>query len=135
MYWYPQEHSYDLNQYCQDPYITDVNSLENDYSRSLTVTPNLTGVWQGNDGGTYYIHQPHGGFIFWLGLSPNGGRSFTNVFSGNISGGIIQGRWGDVPLGRILSHGILKLHVDTNGRTLKAIHKTGGFGGSIWTKK
>jgi hypothetical protein len=64
-------------------------------SRNIHSFPCLTGVWKGDDRGTYYIHQPHGGInapILWLGLSPGGGRPFTNVFIDNMSGGIIQGR-------------------------------------------
>lgn len=134
MYWAPQSYSNYL--YSFIPY---QNVPANEYHRTLTVTPSLTGVWRGDDGGTYYIHQPTVGInspIFWLGLSSDGGRSFSNVFSGNLqSGGIVVGKWGDVPLGRGLGHGTLRLHIDINRKSFRAINKTGGFSGSVWTKQ
>lgn len=41
--------------------------------------------------------------------------------------------WGDVPKGSIMNSGVLVLKV-TNDNKLEALHKTGGFGGSVWTR-
>lgn len=108
---------------------------------------NLTGAWQCNDGGAYFIRQfTDLAFlrVVWLGLSQRGlGDHFTNVFSGLmvpptfLPRGIsptISGNWADVPRGATKSSGRLEIRVEDNGRRLRAIQRTGGFGGSIWTR-
>jgi hypothetical protein len=94
----------------------------------------LTGVWQANDGGTYYVRQ-RGNEVFWLGMSSDQGRSWTNVFHGTRNGNTITGTWADVPKGNIQSGGILNLNLQTNGNAIFGFQKgsfTGGFGGSRW---
>ena len=99
---------------------------------------NLTGVWSCNDGGTYYLHQ-RGNELWWLGESKDKGTTWTNVFQGKISGSRIKGNWADVPQGRIMGSGqmdlqILRVRPMSLEVRLKAIKKTGGFGGSEWKK-
>lgn len=95
----------------------------------------LNGVWRANDGGTYYIRQISND-IWWVGMSRDDGRTWTNVYRGVRSGNAITGQWADVPRGRINSGGILNLSVQTGssggilGFTRSAV--TGGFGGSRW---
>jgi hypothetical protein len=67
-----------------------------------SVPTTLTGVWQGNDGGTYYLHEPWGGggVVWWIGLSGgNDGRIYSNIFRGTITTlpgqdrKVIDGEW------------------------------------------
>jgi hypothetical protein len=89
--------------------------------------------------------------LWWLGLSRDQGQTFANVFHGFIrtTGGdgkrlanpIIEGDWADVPVGmrgarssgrlRLVSKGSSQLVTTT---TLRAVERTGGFGGSVWNK-
>lgn len=93
---------------------------------------NLTGVWGCNDGGTYYIRQV-GNEVWWYGQSSNNGSTWANVFNGQIRGSQIVGRWADVPKGRIVNAGTMTLEILDNNQ-LRSVHKTGGFGGSVWTR-
>jgi hypothetical protein len=96
----------------------------------------LTGTWNADDGGTYYITQI-GNSVFWAGLSGDGvinnGLSFCNVFAGQIQGEILFGDWSDVPRGVTQNNGTLSLRITTNSVIkLVKINETGGFGGSSW---
>jgi hypothetical protein len=115
----------------------------------------LTGVWHGNDVGTYYLRQVDENTVWWLGLSRDQGRSFANVFKGNIRyvdnegvplpKPVIVGEWTDIPVsvGGALSHGRLRLIGDeltdpnqfaTATKLTKSVGSTGGFGASSWEK-
>lgn len=91
----------------------------------------LSGRWRGNDGGIYYIRQV-GNDIFWFGESSDE-VSWTNVYHGYISGNKIIGSWADVPKGNVRQAGEMDLNIESP-RKIVAIRKTGGFGGSIWTR-
>ncbi|MFN8475243.1 MAG: choice-of-anchor D domain-containing protein [Anaerolineae bacterium] len=101
---------------------------------------NLSGVWNCDDGGTYYISHFQNS-IRWAGLSGDGqiynGLWFCNVFSGSVSNNQITGRWADVPRGLTHNAGTLTLavHTDAAGNVtgLSRTAVTGGFGGSSWT--
>jgi hypothetical protein len=90
----------------------------------------VSGVWKANDGGTYLLHTV-GPTIWWVGMSGDDGRSWTNVFKGTRNGNIIDGEWADVR-GKLWGHGTLKLRI--SGTTLmEKIGGTGsGFGGCRW---
>lgn len=90
----------------------------------------VSGVWKANDGGTYRLHTV-GPTIWWVGMSGDDGRSWTNVFKGTRNGDIIDGEWADVR-GKSWGHGTLKLRI--SGTTfMEKIGGTGsGFGGSRW---
>jgi hypothetical protein len=91
----------------------------------------LTGVYSSNDGGKYYIQQK-GYIIFWVGLSSDNGKTFTNVFHGTIQPDMkISGSWSDVPLGRLHNSGTLILAINQD-RSLQKISELGGFSGSSW---
>lgn len=92
----------------------------------------LTGRWTGSDGGVYSLRQV-GPDLWWCGMSADGGAGWTNVFHGKVEGDQVRGRWADVPHGRNAGHGELNLEV-VGPRQLKAVHRTGGFGGSGWTR-
>ncbi|HBH86372.1 MAG TPA: hypothetical protein DDY17_02065 [Syntrophaceae bacterium] len=103
------------------------------FSAADVQAQNLTGRWTCDDGGTYYLHQ-RGNELWWLGESKDNGATWTNVFQGQIAGNQIDGKWADVPQGRVMSGGIMKLQI-INANNLRAINKTGGFGGSNWTRQ
>lgn len=112
-----------------------INADDFNFSHASTlgpVTANLTGQWRCNDGGTYYLRQL-GNKVWWFGRSKDNGASWTNVFHGTIHGQRIVGQWADVPHGKARSSGRMTLHIQSPG-SLRSIHKTGGFGGSAWTR-
>ncbi len=93
----------------------------------------LTGTWQGDDGGTYYLRQS-GSELHWYGEAAGNPPRWSNVFDGRISGNGVRGRWYDVPKGQTLGAGELALTVTAGGNVLEANRKTGGFGGSRWVR-
>jgi hypothetical protein len=92
----------------------------------------LTGVWNCDDGGKYYIRQL-GNKIWWYGESNPNSPGWSNVMYGTINGNTINGNWADVPKGGSLNNGIMKLMIESNNK-MSATQKTGGFGGSVWTR-
>lgn len=92
----------------------------------------LTGVWSCDDGGLYYIRQL-GDTLWWYGEHSLSNPAFSNVATGTINGNTISLNWADVPKGQTTSSGILVLNIESSDR-LTALQKTGGFGGSTWTR-
>jgi hypothetical protein len=95
-------------------------------------TVDLTGVWSCDDGGTYYIRQS-GDSIWWFGEPSTNPDGWSNVASGTIKDSTINLVWSDVPKGCTLNKGTLVLSVLSKDK-LTATDKTGGFGGSSWTR-
>lgn len=93
---------------------------------------NIHGVWNCNDGGKYYIRQI-GSKIWWFGESSPTNPGWSNVAYGTLNGNELRLEWADVPKGSIMGMGTLILQVISNNR-IEARQKTGGFGGSIWTR-
>ena len=95
----------------------------------------LTGVWEADDDGLYYLRQTADGRLWWFGtdVGRTTGNTFSNVAVGQIDGDLIQLEWADVPYGTWLNRGDLTLQVSPDGQTLTKIKATGGFGGSTWT--
>jgi cathepsin L len=102
------------------------------YVRAMQLAINLSGKWKGNDQGNYFLTQV-GSTLFWLGMSPNSGASWTNVFHGTVSGMSISGQWADVPLGANRNYGTLGIQI-VNFNQLQRTAVTGGFGGSQWSR-
>ena len=96
----------------------------------------LTGAWAADDAGTYYLRQL-GDHLWWLGMSRDRGRTFANVFSGQLTrtdaGLSLSGEWADVPLGFIQNDGALNL-VGPNFFNLRFASGTGNFGARGWEK-
>ncbi len=92
----------------------------------------LTGVWSCDDGGTYYIRQS-GDSIWWFGEPSTNPGGWSNVANGTIRDSIINLNWSDVPKGCTLNNGTLVLGILSKDK-LTATDKTGGFGGSTWTR-
>ena len=93
----------------------------------------LTGTWSGDDGGTYYLRQT-GNIVHWYGERAHNNPAWANVYQGRVHNNRIEGKWVDVPKGQTMSRGKLMLDIRHNGNVLVATHKTGGFGGSRWTR-
>jgi hypothetical protein len=95
----------------------------------------LTGVWEADDEGIYYLRETSDGRLWWFGtdVGRTSGNTFSNVAVGQIDGDVIQLEWADVPYGTWLNRGDLRLQVSADGHTLTKIEATGDFGGSIWT--
>ncbi|UBV42372.1 hypothetical protein LAJ19_12170 [Deinococcus taeanensis] len=95
--------------------------------------PDLNGVWRANDGGTYYVRQA-GTQVWWVGLSSDNGKTWTNVFHGTRSGNVVKGTWADVPRGNVRSGGTLTLNIagTTGVLGFTRAGSSGGFGGSKW---
>ncbi len=99
---------------------------------SVPALIDLTGVWNCDDGGKYYVRQL-GTTVWWYGeLDPNT-PNWSNVMRGTRSGNMINADWSDVPKGSIMQNGNLVLQIESNNK-LVAISKTGGFAGSVWTR-
>jgi hypothetical protein len=92
----------------------------------------LTGVWSCNDGGSYYVRQL-GDEVWWYGEASPDSPGWTNVANGKLHGNMLRLRWADVPKGGIMNNGTLILEILGGGRMV-AVKKTGGFGGSEWTR-
>jgi hypothetical protein len=93
----------------------------------------LTGVWDCDDGGTYYLRQS-GDALWWFGEPAYEPGGWSNVAAGTISVSTIDLDWSDVPKGDTMNEGYLILDIVSNDR-LEATEKTGGFGGSVWTRR
>ncbi len=72
---------------------------------------NLTGVWDCDDTGTYYIRQI-GNIVWWDGDDPNG--AWANVAHGTIDGNTITLEYADVPEGISIGYGKLVLNIISN---------------------
>jgi hypothetical protein len=95
---------------------------------------NLTGRWSANDGGYYYLRQL-GNELWWYGHSGDGARTWTNVLYGRVQGNRVTAKWADVPQGAVQGSGDMELEISGDGRQLTATRRSGGFGGSQWTRQ
>jgi hypothetical protein len=103
----------------------------------------LTGAWQGNDSGVYYIRQV-GDCVWWFGtevreIEPGvtEQRGFANVASGRIVGTQLDLEWADVPLGDTVNGGGLTFIYDRERGELTLAEQRGGaipFGGTVLTR-
>jgi len=137
----------DGSSYSSDAYDTELSQNNQDLiaglkgrmhrgvgSTSSPISMNLTGIWQCDDGGYYYIRQ-EGDKIEWYGEEGKmGAPAWSNVATGTFSVGNITLEYADVPKGRALGHGTLKLEQNSPD-TLIAKEKIGGFSGSNWWRK
>ena len=71
----------------------------------------LTGVWQGSEGGLYYIRHV-GDCVWWFGteirdIQPGltGQPGFANVASGRLIGTQLDLEWVDLPIGNVIGGG------------------------------
>lgn len=101
-----------------------------------TIYGDLTGTWQADDGGWYFIHQT-GDSVTWAGFSPDDGLTSTNVMCGTRNGNSFSGDWVNVPRGNASGNGSLKLDIDTSDPNNVQIRKMSGntFGPSSWHRE
>lgn len=99
---------------------------------TIAYSQDLTGKWNCDDGGKYYIRQI-GNEIFWYGEKAPTSPPWSNIAFGVRVEDTIILRWADVPKGTIMQKGELHLKV-TSPNKIQAVRKTGGFGGSNWSK-
>lgn len=109
-----------------------INSYQSKSPQLVAQTVNLTGRWRASDGGTYYLRQI-GNELWWYGESPNQGANWSNIFHAQIRGKQIAGKWVDVPKGKNGGAGEITLEIVSSNQ-LKAVKRTGGFGGSVWNR-
>lgn len=131
-----------LGQRVRTGVLPSVNRLAPVSSRPSSPDESLSGAWEADDGAIYYI-QRVGNIVWWVGMSGDGGRSFTNVFRGNIQPGSsrIVGSWVDLPLGASGQQGSLTLNIvrrpapgGAPSVELERAEESGGFGASRWRK-
>jgi hypothetical protein len=100
-------------------------------SITIAQASTMTGVWNCNDGGVYFIRQV-GNQIWWYGQSSDGGTTWSNVFQGTITGSKLIGSWADVPKGSIRGYGEITLRI--SGDRIQKISGGENFGGSLWSR-
>jgi hypothetical protein len=103
----------------------------------------LTGAWNGNEGGIYYIRQV-GDCVWWFGtelkdIEPGvtGQLGFANVASGRVVGTEIVVEWADLPLGNVLGGGGLTLVYSEENDQLAITEQRGDwqpFGATMLTR-
>lgn len=93
----------------------------------------LTGVWDCNDGGTYYLRQLDD-VLWWFGEPSDYPGEWSNVAMGSIDEDIIYLDWADVPKGGNMYDGYMVLMIDSPD-LLIWLDGTEGFGGSEWTRR
>jgi hypothetical protein len=103
----------------------------------------LTGAWQGNDGGVYYIRHV-GVCVWWFGteieaIDPGvtGQPGFANVASGRLNGSLLEVEWADVPVGSVMGGGGLTFVYDVANDQLLLTEQRGDwipFGGTVLTR-
>ena len=93
----------------------------------------LTGKWSCDDKGMYYVRQL-GNMVYWYGEKAWTDPDWSNVFVGYINNDVVTGNWADVPKGKNELSGEMRFRISPNGNSFDCIHKTGGFGGSHWTR-
>lgn len=111
-------------------------STDNAQKAFAVCVNDLTGKWNADDSGTYYIKE-NNRHVWWAGGSGfNAGTGFTNVFEGNRDDVSINGVWADVPIGNARGDGELSLQCDqdANNDKLTKTSSSWGFGGNVWTK-
>ncbi|MFB2348487.1 hypothetical protein [Priestia megaterium] len=131
----------EISQIYYSRYLPLIPKLKTSFETNVSSRGWYTTAWRCNDGGVYYIsHEIDTTFgdstpFTWAGFSDNGsGRSFTNVCCGSGNRGYMEGTWTDVPLGKTMGFGTIKLRVKDGGAKLVSVDSTGGFGGSEWTR-
>ncbi len=102
----------------------------------------LTGAWQVDDGGVYYIRQV-GDCVWWFGtdladIDPAnmGQAGFSNVAAGRVDGAEIDLEWADLTLGNVVGGGGLTISIDEGGDHLEVTEQRGdwGFGGRTFRR-
>lgn len=96
----------------------------------------LTGVWKGNDGGTYYIRQI-GTQIYWYGEQSPENPGWAHVAVGKISDNRIHLDFCTVPKGEHINNGTLSVLIVSNNELVKESSNgvNGNFGCKRWIRE
>ncbi len=103
------------------------------YNCYAQVNVDLTGVWNDDYGGTYYIRQL-GNEVWWYGEERNENPGWSNVAHGYLEGDVLVLDWCDVPKGEWYGKGTLKIKVESSDGLVR-LEQTGNFGSSTWSRK
>lgn len=96
------------------------------------VSTSIEGKFVANDKGTYWL-RVNGPTIWWIGLSPDNGQSWSNVFKGTRKGDKVSGQWADMGDGaRAL--GTMVLKVTANNQLEKVAADGDTFGAAVWLR-
>jgi len=90
----------------------------------------LTGTWNSDDGGAYYIKQ-HGHIVWWNGENSATGPAWANVARGILSNCVLTLEYSDVPKGSATGFSTLVLEVLSNDEMV-AREKPQSYSGSHW---
>jgi microsomal dipeptidase-like Zn-dependent dipeptidase len=108
-------------------------------TRPSSFTPsdaNLTGIWNADDYGVYYVRE-EGENVIWFGehrfTAGTDRQLFANVFVGRREGSTITGEWVDVPKGQARGNGTLTLRVD-NPQQMSFVASNAAFGAKLWRR-
>jgi hypothetical protein len=121
-----------------------MSTTASDATASCAARTRITGIWKGNDGGTYHIRRVGNNVVWWVGFSSDGGDTWTNVFKGVLDerAMTIKGEWADArsrggwkdgneKAGQITLEVIGKL--DSNVQGFRKVQGTGwNFGADNW---
>jgi hypothetical protein len=93
----------------------------------------LTGAWEGSEGGRYWIRQV-GDCVWWFGTDvkdlargATGQNGFANVASGRIDGTRVDVEFADLPLGDVLGGGGLTLVYDAEKDRMTIVEQRGDW--------
>ena len=94
----------------------------------------LTGVYNSNDGGEYYVRQI-GNTIFWYGEPADNPGGWSNVAYGHVDPkGVVMLEWADVPKGHNRLGGEVTFQSSPDGKVLTRTAVTGGMANAHMTK-
>jgi hypothetical protein len=93
---------------------------------------NLTGTWECDNGGKYYIYQQNNK-VWWYGESSPRKPEWTNVAFGYLRGREIKLEWAGVPKAPVGGSGYIILEIQSS-QSLKLREKSGPISGTYWTK-
>lgn len=95
-----------------------------------TAAFDLTGVWEDERGVRYWVRQIDTSVFWYMDKRPE----VFNVFHGTVDGDSIQGKWADLPLGRIQRGGRLTLRVESSDRFVQVQSIPAIYTGSVWNR-
>jgi len=73
--------------------------------------------------------------LWWFGERTSTNPAWSNVAHGEIVGNQVHLDWVDVPKGKVAGGGKLILEIQQGETQLRALKKSGGFGGNIWKRQ
>ncbi|MEZ0368183.1 MAG: hypothetical protein ACAI44_03750 [Candidatus Sericytochromatia bacterium] len=113
----------------------DLHEIE--FPHVLAVMPqpaeyNLSGIWQSNDGGKYYIRHD-GNKLIWYGQEKPVSPDWANIAYGSVNGKNASLYWADMPKGDAEGYGHISLKAIDHDHLIRT-DAGGGFGGTKWER-